>query len=281
MSIENLNGANFPFVINNILTKNIDSPAPGQTLSIGVDNADLIVIGDGGTIRFKGTVEANIIDADATVSSTLFISPNNALNTQIGVATGAAITVPPGIFTKSIDMGGSLGAGTLSLGGETNTTEVDIGQGSAPIKLFGGSLQFPTTLLSPLVITDSQASQTITIPFTGAIVNPAGAHLSFYKFGDWVTVDFKHLLVPQLPTVSGVALTCLNVLPINYRPLVSNRNFTILVADNGVTQAGQAFINVNGDLSMGNASAGTLSSVPPATNNIAVFDWSYTFNVNG
>lgn len=277
MSIENLNGSNFPFILNNILTQNIDTPISGQTLSLGTVNAATVVVGPpAGVVKIQGTEQVNIIDT-AAVGATLFIGPNDAGNIQLSRAAASPVTIPPGIITTNINVAGILPPGPLTIGNNLSTTEIDIGQAASAVKIFGGSLQFPTTLLTPLVITDSQVSQVTTIPFTGAIVNPVAAILSFYKFGDWVTVEFRHLLVPQVPTVSGVALTCLNVLPINYRPLVSNRNFTILIADNGVTQAGQAFIQLNGDISMGNALNGTLNG--PGT--VAVFDWSYTFNVNG
>ena len=282
MSIANLNGANFPVIINNLLTTNIDTPLFGQTLSIGVANANPTIIGQPGVVLIvKSRLDTNIIDADVSVGPTLFIAPNNATDVAIGNPGGNPVTCVSGILTNNINMGGSLGAGTLLLGNGPSSTEVDIGQPAAPIKLLGSTVQFPSSAL-PLIIANSGVSQVTTVAFTGAITNGAGASLSFYRFGDWVTVDFRHLLTPSsTPLSAGSPISMIAVVPLAYRP-VNNRTFGVLVsvgAGVGLTTIamGQATIFISGSINIGDIASGNFT----AAGNGGTYDWSYTYNING
>jgi hypothetical protein len=276
MSIENLNGANFPININNLLTQNIDTPSPGQTLSIGAVNANPINIGQVGTVvHVKSVFQTNNIDT--AIPETLFIAPSSATGIAVSYAGGPPLTVSSGkIFSQQIGMGGSLGAGIFTVGGGPldGSTEVDIANPAIPIKLLGSSLQFPATV-NPLVISESRISQTNVLPYVGAIFNVAGANVSVYRFGDWVTVDFRDLLGSTGFTLN-VPLTVTAAIPVDYRP-VAIRTFSVLIQDNAANQLGQANIFTNGDITIGNA----LNNNFAGPGNIAVYDFSYTYNING
>ena len=274
MSIANLNGANFPIIINDLLTTNIDTPLFGQTLSIGVANANPTIIGQPGVVLLvKSRLDTNIIDADVSVGPTLFIAPNNATDVAIGNPGGNPVTCVSGILTNNINMGGSLGAGTLLLGNGPSSTEVDIGQPAAPIKLLGSTVQFPSSAL-PLIIANSGVSQTVTVAYTGAIANAAGASLSFYRFGDWVTVDFRNLIPVQAVT-AGFPISMIAVIPLAYRP-VNNRTFVCMVQDVGANVAGSCTIFISGSINIGSVTDATFHAGTGGT-----YDWSHTYNING
>ena len=125
MSIDNLGSFNFPITIPNLFTNNIDTPGFGQTLSIGVANANPTIIGQPGVVLIvKSRLDTNIIDADTSIGPTLFIAPNNATDVAIGNPGGNPVTCVSGILTSNINMGGSLGAGTLLLGNASSSTGV-------------------------------------------------------------------------------------------------------------------------------------------------------------
>lgn len=275
MSIDNLGSFNIPITIPNLFTNNIDTPGFAQTLNIGVANANPIIIGQvGALVRVDSRLDVAIIDADVAVGSTLFLAPNDATNVAVGNPGGNPITCVSGILTNNINMGGSLGAGTLVLGNASSSTEVDIGQPLAPIKLLGGSVQFPSSGL-PLVIGNSGVSQTVVVPFTGAITNSNGASLSFARFGDWVTVDFRHLLAVTGITV-GFPISIINVIPAIYRP-TNTHTFGAMInsTTGGGNQMGQVSIFISGSINIGEIVSGTYTGL-----NGGVFDWSYTYNVN-
>jgi hypothetical protein len=275
MSIANLNGGSIS--PGNVLTNNIDTPNALGALTIGTVNAGTITLGAiGRDVIVQSRLDTSIIDANVAVNTTLFIGPNMAVNIAIGNPLGNPVTMVSNIFTSDISRGGSLGAGILTIGSFVATSEVDIGQSAAPIKLLGSSVQMPSSLANPLVISNSASSQILIAPYTGAVVNASGGNFAIYRLGDWVTIDFRHLVTAAATGAAGT-INMVGIIPVNYRP-VNPRQFQALgvsgvVADNYDIQVN---IFANGNITLGPYDTNSF----PFPGFASVYDFSYTYNIN-
>jgi hypothetical protein len=276
MSIANLGGGNV--IVNDLKVRNIDTPLNGQSLTIGTVNANPVVIGQAGrAVQVKGRLETNIIDVDTSVGTTLFIGPDNAVDISIGGPVGNPVTIPQGILARSVNRGGSVGAGQLELGTTAPTTSLVIGQPLAPINLQASTLFFPSTGI-PFSINDSRANIIVGGSFSGALVTANAVLMAYYRFGDWVTVQIRNMagLSPALNSVDPIIIA--GALASGYRP-TNTQFFSVRVYSNGVgtRDDAQAQILSNGNITFGAFDTNHFT----ATNDIGLlFGYTFTFNIN-
>jgi hypothetical protein len=274
MSIANLTGgSNFPIVINDLKVKTIDTPTALDNLLIGPVNANSVIIAKlSSSTIVKGPLLTNHIDVDSTQGSTLFIGAEpQTLNMQLG-RTGFPVTALGGVITPGITRGGSVGAGTLDIGGNLANTAITVGNTAAPITLLANSLTFPSTTLTPLSITESLQSFSAVIPYTGGINNVNGCRVNISRFGDLVTVDIVNLIPAGNPSALGTPVV-INALPVGYRP-ATERVYVGMLFSSGQLAPGQVHIFPNGAITVFDFISGGV------VNGCQLQSYSYTFNVN-
>jgi hypothetical protein len=273
MSIANLTGgSNFPIVINDLKVKTIDTPTALDDLLIGPVNANRVIVGRAGhPVISKGFIQTNNIDADPAQGSTLFIGADIPTgNIQLGHV-GVPATASAGLITPGVTRGGSVGAGTLDIGGNLANTAITVGNTAAPITLLANNLFFPSTTLTPLSITESLQSFTTVLPYTGGINNVNGCRANISRFGDLVTVDIVNLVAAGPPSVLATPVI-INALPVGYRP-ATEHIFIGLIFSNGTLAPGQVHIFPSGAISVGDFLSNGL------VNGCQLQSYSYTFNV--
>lgn len=289
MSIANLIGGNFPININNIITKNIQTPLPTDTLTIATENTNQVVIGgpttiqvvvDGNGLVVNGRILTDIIDS-MVIGGTVFIGPNSAGSIQLSRVGGPPITVPVGVLAEGISRGGAVVAGAFNVADNVANTEVNISHSAAPIKLLGSSLQFPAIVpANAYTISDSLVLKTLDVPFTGALntILDIGARITYYKLGNFVTLQVKNIFTRAAPTADALngidPIRMLGVLDVGYRP-TATINSMCGAFRNGVNETGQLNIFANGDITVGSLD----SNVFTAGQTCGIMDFSYTFNV--
>jgi hypothetical protein len=273
MSIANLNGGNV--IINDLKVRNIDTPNLGDALTIGTVNAAPITIGKlASEVLFGGRIRSAFIDTNAAVNPTLFIGADPATgNIQLGHA-GVPITVPAGVITPTITRGGSVGIGTLDIGGNLANSAVTIGNLSAPITLIASSLIFPGSA-PPLEISESRAEVNSNVFFTGALVAPNFAVITTYRFGEFVTIDIRDALAAANRFAAGVPISMVGALGVGYRPAIDMK-FICLAIDNGANVVGQCNILANGTITVGSLTGNDFAGAGPC----GFYNISYTFNIN-
>ena len=289
MSIANLIGGNFPININNLITKNIQTPLPTDTLTIATENTNQVIIGGAGTIQVviggnglvvEGRVLTDILDTDV-IGATLFIGPSSSGTIQLSRIGGPPVVVPVNIFAPGISRGGAVPAGIFTLADNVANTEVDIGHSASPIKLLGSSLQYPAIVpANAYTISDSLVLKTLNADFAGALVTVLGngAIVTYFKLGNWVTLQVKNVFTraaPAADALNGVdPIRMLGILDVGYRPSATI-NSTCGAFRNGVNVAGQLNIFANGDITVGSLD----SNVFTAGQTCGIMDFSYSFNV--
>jgi hypothetical protein len=272
MSIANLNGGNL--IINDLKVKTIDTPTALDDLLIGTVNANSVVLGRAGhPVISKGFIRANNLDVDTAQGSTLFIGADTpTLNIQIGHALVPA-TVPAGVITPTVTRGGSVGIGTLDIGGNLANSAVTIGNLSAPITLIASSLIFPGSN-PPLEISETKAEVTSSVFFTGALITPNFGIITTYRFGEFVTIDIRDALAPAVRTTAGVPISMVGALGSGYRPNIDIK-FGCLIVNSAGNEMGQCNILANGTITVGSIVTNDFGAGTCGFYNI-----SYTFNIN-
>lgn len=256
----------------NLLTDFIDTPIH-EVLNIGTTGASGIIMGKvGSTIKFPSTILTTNIDANTDTSTTLFIAPNLATNVEVGMSGGNPITCPSGVLATSLNMGGSIGAGTLQIGNLSSTTAINIGQ-NLSASSFIGTLNFPS-LGVPYSITDSRPASSNLVAFNGALNMANAAKVSLYRLGNWVTVTVRNLLPPTNALDSINPIIMPGAIPLEYRP-ANPYIFLVLCWDSGLSNNGQCNILTNGDITVGKVDTNHFSS----GNACGIEDFSFSYNM--
>ncbi len=274
MSIANLGGSDI--IVDDIIAKSLDTPTSGDNLLIGTVTANSVVIGrPSHNTDIEGALRTNNIDVNLARGSTLFIGATNAVDIAIGKVGGNPITVNPGILTTGVDRGGSLGVGVLTIGNAVSTTSVVIGQAAAPTIIHASSLSFPTTDILAYSVSDSRVLINELVNFTGGVVAANACRVSYFRLGQFVTVQFHGVLAGLLAANSTSPIILPAVLLAGYRP--ANQITFIGFGIRNTTYANlQINILTNGDITMGAQDTNFWSF-----NQIAfVYDFCYTFNVD-
>lgn len=267
MSIANL--SDFPIVVSNLETDNIDTVNDGDPLTIGTVKANPVTIGQvGRAVNINGRLQTKIIDVP-NVIDTLFIGPDVAKDIAIGGPTGNPVVIPRGIITTKVDRGSTVGAGELEIGGDAPTTSLAIGNAGAPIALISSSLSFPGT--TPYSLSTTGATVTQVMSYSGAVNTANAAIVSYYRFGDWVSLEVRPQLPPQPITAVGQPITLVGALIVGYRP-VAPHNIAVDVFDTGNSINGLVVISNTGDLIFGDGSSQFTGP------NVGILGCTFTFN---
>lgn len=223
----------------------VGSNPPTVNLQLGSFTGDHITVPPGiftPDIERGGSIGAGTLNIGITPSTQ---------NVQIGVNGGNPITCPSGIFTTDIERGGSLGGGALTIGTATSTSTVTVGNSSATVVLQAALLDFPTLGLIPLSITDSRPVVSNVVNYNGALSITNAARVSFYRFGNWVTVEVTNLAAPAsaLDSVNPVIIS--GALPVGYQPAGTHVFGTTMVRPTIDGSGAQCQILANGNITFG------------------------------
>src|SRR5579863_4972319 len=136
---------------------------------------------------------ARDIDANTDFGSTLFLGSNpTTTDIQLGAVGGHPITIIPGVFCTQMNAGGTLGVGPVLIGNQSETTAVIIGNLSSNTNVLG-NFSLPSSTLTPLLISDSFAQQSIITGVSGVVAASGVFEIVYYKINNMATLFVKFI----------------------------------------------------------------------------------------
>lgn len=183
------------------------------------------------------SIFCQLLDANASLGGTLFVGtgPSFTTSVQIGAPSGTTVVLPgsSGLLCANYSRGSILGPGPISIGtDDVQVTGLFIGSAARPMVLRASGLSLPTAGVTPYVISESQAQQNTVMNYTGAIVSAGAVNVSLRRIGNWVDVNLRQIGAQSVTVGGQFSIIIAGALPVNYRPLVSNRDFVCNVYNN-------------------------------------------------
>lgn len=137
-------------------------------------------------------------------------------------------------------------------------------------------LNFPaSTGALPYSVSESRETMSVVADYSGALVQPDATRVSFYRFGDWVTVEVVNLVGFLSPLNSINPIIIAGVLPAGYRP-AGTHTLWIRIMQNGGLDDGQCQIFNNGDITFGSWDNNNFFG----SNHCGAFNFSVSFDIN-